>query len=477
MAGSVHAGISVIDTTTQVTNHTSSSQWITLVGTPYTNVLYVATNPAAIITGDSLPTAFAKVNSNFVYAESQIATNANLIATLSVSNANWQTWQGYTNTLVAGSLAFWKAYGVTNNGTFSGILMGSDSSSGVAGYVATAAGDGTWKWQAGGGGGALPTNAVFTSQHYVTYATNYAVFGTSPATFNSNFLARVNGVSDWTASLPIYTFDLDPNSPYYDHLFGSYDGVSSWFMITNGFSTTNMLSVSVVGTNYGIGAVTLYSIDHPELMGVVNSFYGQEVIVPVPVNSGDAASKGYVDTVIANSKDGQFTTSTGTNGVFHYAYARNGNTVLDMTSISGYAPIQSISLDGTGTNIALTVWQTNLASGFIVQGSTNLAIISGFTATTNWTTNTVSGLTTIKLPINFSDAQHFYRILTSSLNASAFYGQVACNGGTLYPSNTWNLGTITNGMKSGDVITVNSNGVALVDVWMSNSVPILHRHW
>jgi hypothetical protein len=43
-------------------------------------------------------------------------------------------------------------------------------------------------------------------------------------------------------------------------------------------------------------------------------------------------------------------------------------------------------------------------------------------------------------------------------------------------SNTWNLNTVTNGMapwsfKSG----VNSNGVALVDVWMSNSTPIIKQ--
>jgi len=49
--------------------------------------------------------------------------------------------------------------------------------------------------------------------------------------------------------------------------------------------------------------------------------------------------------------------------------------------------------------------------------------------------------------------------------------------GTLWTSNTWNLTTITNGMQNGDVITVNSNGQRLVDVWMSNAVPILKPHW
>jgi len=39
------------------------------------------------------------------------------------------------------------------------------------------------------------------------------------------------------------------------------------------------------------------------------------------------------------------------------------------------------------------------------------------------------------------------------------------------------LVTITNGMKAGDIITVNSNGLKLVDVWMSNTVPVLKPHW
>lgn len=45
------------------------------------------------------------------------------------------------------------------------------------------------------------------------------------------------------------------------------------------------------------------------------------------------------------------------------------------------------------------------------------------------------------------------------------------------PSNTWDFAAITNGMLSGGIITVNSNGLKLVDVWMSNSTPILKPHW
>ena len=54
---------------------------------------------------------------------------------------------------------------------------------------------------------------------------------------------------------------------------------------------------------------------------------------------------------------------------------------------------------------------------------------------------------------------------------------MATNSGTLYVSNTWNLVSITNGMANGSIKTVNSNGATLVDVWMSNSIPVLKPRW
>lgn len=42
-------------------------------------------------------------------------------------------------------------------------------------------------------------------------------------------------------------------------------------------------------------------------------------------------------------------------------------------------------------------------------------------------------------------------------------------------SNTWSLYNATNGMKAGDFRLMNSNGVAAVYVWMSNSVPVIKQ--
>ena len=49
--------------------------------------------------------------------------------------------------------------------------------------------------------------------------------------------------------------------------------------------------------------------------------------------------------------------------------------------------------------------------------------------------------------------------------------------GVLYPSNTWNWAAITNRLSPGDIVTVNSNGLTLVDVWRSNGVPVLKPRW
>ena len=83
----------------------------------------------------------------------------------------------------------------------------------------------------------------------------------------------------------------------------------------------------------------------------------------------------------------------------------------------------------------------------------------------------------ITVAIEPGDPQRFVDILTYSRMSMQFDIPTAFAAGTLYPSNTWNLASITNGLRAGDIITVNSNGLKLVDVWMSNSVPVLKPRW
>ena len=317
------------------------------------------------------------------------------------------------------------------------------------------------------------SNQFLSSAQITTYSTNNITWGTS------NFLARVNGLYDWKVNFgQLGGGGMAPGTNVNGQISGSYNGTNGWFVITNGFRTTNMISVSATGAGGGLGNAQLYAVDHPELLSRTNLFFGQYVRFNAPSDPNDAATKTYVDTAVANVKSGNFTSYTDTNNWFHFIYSINNFTIFDMANQLLYVPIQSLVMDGTGTNVVMVIASTNLTSGFTVLSSTNLNLGSaGFVPYSNWTTNTAGGLTTFTMPINFAEQMRFYRVRSSSSSSSAFYVPVAFNGGTLFPSNTWSLATITNGMKAGDIITVNSNGLKLVDVWMSNSTPVLKPHW
>jgi len=47
--------------------------------------------------------------------------------------------------------------------------------------------------------------------------------------------------------------------------------------------------------------------------------------------------------------------------------------------------------------------------------------------------------------------------------------------GNSYPSATWSLPNLTNGMNTGDFKIVSSNGQALVSIWMTNGVPVVKQ--
>jgi hypothetical protein len=376
-------------------------------------------------------------------------------------------------------------------GTVKAGMLDSGYSSGSYGFMPVAMGDGTWTWMAGVTITNTITNTVtvfdFTnkvlaSKQVVAYSTNYAYW--DRASGGSNYLGRFQGVVDWT------TFGGDdggnPPGSINVTLYGSLSGTNNWFVLTNHYFTTNWISLAIKTNGLsmrGVGIVnpgqaTIYTMDHWELKDRINYFDYQKIRINTPPSdAADIANKSYVDTAVSNVKDGAFTSFIDTNNVFHFVYNRNNFTVFDMSSRISFVPMAYTGLDGTGTNMLVSVMQTNLANGFTVQSSTDLGLVNGFTTWTNWTTNSVSGVTTFTLPLSLTDPQRFFRIVSSSSSGSSFYGPVSFNGGTIYPSNTWSLATITNGMKSGDIVTVNSNGMKLVDVWLSNSVPILKPHW
>ena len=320
------------------------------------------------------------------------------------------------------------------------------------------------------------SNAWLGSQRYVSYTTNYMAWGAS------NYLGRVAGIYMWR--LDGGTDGGNPPMPIPMRLVGSYNGSNSWFTITNGFQTTNTISVAALTNGLSargqprttLGNCTLYTVDKPELLGRDNYGFGQNYRFENPVNNDDAATKGYTDTAIAIALNGQMTTYTTTNdNAFHTDLKVSGERVFGVTAKTDWAYIAQ-SYDGSSVVIAWPL--TNFSSGYNFMSASNLDLgMLGFTTFTNYTVATNGSVVEFTVPVSPGDPQRYFQIKTYSSRSMQFDIPTGFAAGTIYPSNTWNLASITNGLRPGDIVTVNSNGLKLVDVWMSNSVPILKPRW
>jgi hypothetical protein len=350
-------------------------------------------------------------------------------------------------------------------------LTDSGYSTGTYGYTAVAMGDGTWTWMAGVTITNIITNTItayaFSNQFLssallTTFSTNNITWGTS------NFLARVNGLFSYTLNGGMLGGGgLAPGTNVDIRLTGSYSGTNAWFVVTNGFKTTNTISIAATGAGGGLGNAALYVLDHPELEGRTNSFFGQYVRFSSPVDPSDAATKSYVDTAVANVKDGGFS-SYSSNGLSHFVWSYQNRIVFDITSATTWIPLKGSSVDGSYTHILVDVYQTNLTAGYDFQSSTNLAITAGFTTFTNYTLSTNTGVVTFTVPIVTTEPQRFFRVISSIASGAAFNVPLTLNVGTLYPSNTWSLTTITSSIPNFGWWVGTSNGQALVSVGVSN---------
>ncbi len=305
------------------------------------------------------------------------------------------------------------------------------------------------------------SNVVLSSQQVVTYATNNRTWGAS------NFLARVNGFYKYN-----YVPGNDGGNPPQDLKFelrGSYNGSNTWFAITNGFQTTNFITIVSTNTVGGFGSATLYSVDKWELLGRTNYYFGQRQRFDTPSDPNDAATKDYVDMMTANIRDGNFTTYSISN-IYHLVHLKNGLTTMDISSVTAWIPINGLTLDGTGTNVLIDIYQTNLTSGWFIETSTNLLLVNDWLTYTNYTMTTNTGVVTFKAPINFSEPMRFYRGRGNTTNTFTITPPLTLPAGTIYPSNVWNLATITNVMPNFSFWQGNSNGQALVSVHLSNGV-------
>lgn len=310
---------------------------------------------------------------------------------------------------------------------------------------------------------ALQTNVALSSMEFVTYTTNYAFWGAS------NYLGRFAGSYDW--NLGGGDDGGNPPMPIPCTLVGSFTGTNNWFTLTNNqFTTSSNISLAVLGgLTSGRGAAmvtpgscTLFSVDHWELLGRTNSFYGQHFRFSNPINSADPATKEYADGLFYNAFNANFaTTLDSTNNINHYTYSFQGIPGLDIGTKLDYA--QGISLaPGAGftyvlpssgqvmfqvTNVVISIAQTNLLAGWQFQTSTNLELAAGFTTSTNYLMATNSGIVTFTVTIDPAIAALFFRIVYPGTPVVTIPGLLA-----LQPRTVTNSTDSTFGLGAGMVL-------------------------
>lgn len=315
------------------------------------------------------------------------------------------------------------------------------------------------------------TNSWLGSQQYTTYATNAAFWHAS------NFLARVAGISDWN----VQGGDDGQNPPFPIpfHLVGSISGSNGWFTLTNGFQTSSNISIAVITNGLSVnglpavnpGFATLYSVDHFELIGRTNYGFGQHYRFASPQNNSDAATKGYADNIVANAFNNNFGTRVDTNGWNHFSYSYQNLPEFDLASHLGYIPIAGFTTGGgindpndghfIPTNCVLTVALADLTAGWQLQSSTNLALVAGFSAFTSYTAATNAGVVSFTVAVDPTVPAVFFRVVGNVTAAASFSVPLAMNAGANWPSNTWNLQAVTNGLMPGTIFQANSNAVGL----------------
>ncbi len=315
----------------------------------------------------------------------------------------------------------------------------------------------------------LHTNQILSSQQLIAYSNTNIVWGTS------NYLTRsANGVYSWfLQGGQLGGSGLTAGTNVFIQLCGSYTGTNAWFVLTNGFTTTNAISLSTSGAGGGLGNCTVYYLDHPELLGKTNGFFGQIMQFPAPKNPSDAATKGYVDIAIANVSNGNWIGNLDSNATWHFTYSWNNFEIADLASYLTYIPITNLFVDGTATNVALQIMQTNLTNGFTIQSSTNLSITAGFTLFTNYTLSTNTGVVTFTIPINFNEGQRFWRAVSGSSASVTFFTPVTMPYANLVSNTITHSTNSTLGYGAG-LITCDTNYIYVsvaTNTWRRVAIP------
>jgi hypothetical protein len=213
----VRAQILHVDTTTLTTNTTTSSAKITVFG-QFTNANYTVINTNNRVTGDSFPDAFAKINGDFDWVETQIASNSAAISILQ-TNGGGGSIQASN---IVGSVTAQISGDIGSTTNFYGTNLNSAGSS--PGQILTATSTGTTWSNAPAGGGSGGTNLtpwisdINAAGHSLTNAgtlsaTNISVSGdTLLNNSNLHVFSIQNGTAGSTnALIPLMTSSNTPS--------------------------------------------------------------------------------------------------------------------------------------------------------------------------------------------------------------------------------------------------------------------------
>lgn len=311
------------------------------------------------------------------------------------------------------------------------------------------------------------TNLVLASKYLTLLNSNNFVFT------GSNYLGSFPNLASWTINPPnVGGGGLSLPTNAIENLYGSTNGGTSWFIITNQTPIAITVLLSVVGdSNSAPGSILLQALDHPELAGHVITYDGQITSVADATGPKDAVNLETLNVILGNRLNGQFVGSMDTNNVPHSILAENGQTVIDIASPNSTL---ANNLSVSGTNLLLNIPVTNFITGWKITASTNLAQFYAWPVFTNYSISTNSGIVTFTIPKPAFTTYYFWP-QGPALNRVTITPPLTLLAGTLYPSNPWSLYTVTNQMVNGEFWTGNSNGLALISLYLSNGVPFIKQ--
>jgi len=165
-------------------------------------------------------------------------------------------------------------------------------------------------------------------------------------------------------------------------------------------------------------------------------------------------------------------------------YMQNGLPLQNVFQFAAFAGLWVTNCSGLATNFQ--GGYANTWTGFYTNSNNGILLIpAGYSGTSIDGTN--FSTTTSLICSNLTDLLTGYASYANATNVLGYYGlqpgfdRLPTNAplvtiwappsqGTIYPSNTWNLATITNGMPNFSFWQGNSNGQALVSLFLSNGV-------